>query len=96
MPDQALAKHVRSFLAAAATPAVLADHPNDFALLRRVLTLASRSVEWVPVLVVQSDARGNLETYIDRRPDQRRFRHHAEVDADAMRWAFSYVNEGIV
>jgi hypothetical protein len=37
MPDQELAEKVRAFLGATAAPDVLADHPNDFALLRRVL-----------------------------------------------------------
>lgn len=95
IPIEELAERVWAFLATKAPVEVLADHPNDFALLRRVLAQASAPVEWVPVLVDQSDVRGHIETYFDRHPDRRRFRHHAAVDADALRWAFSYVNEGI-
>lgn len=95
MPDTELAERVRNFLASsAAPPEVLADHPNDFSLLRRLLTQASTPVEWTPVLIEQSDVRGHVETHFDRHPDRRRLRHHAAVDAEALRWAFAYVNEG--
>lgn len=94
IPDREIAERVRTFLDATAAPEVLADHPNDFALLRRVLDQASASAEWTPILLDQSDMRGHLETYFDRHPDRRRFRHHAAVDAEALRWAFFHVNGG--
>ncbi|WP_144409359.1 hypothetical protein [Pseudoxanthomonas suwonensis] len=68
MPDLDLAERVRAFLDAAGVPEVLADHPNDFALLRRVLAQAAAPVEWGSVLVDQSDVWGHIETYFDRPP----------------------------
>lgn len=95
LPERELAERVRIFLASSpASPEVLADQPDDFSLLRRVLMQASTPVKWPPVLIDQPDVRGHVETYFDRHPDRRRLRHHAAVDAEALRWAFAYVNEG--
>ena len=94
-PEAELASAVHAFLVGAGAPMVVADQPNDFALLRSVLASACPHVDWVPVLVDQSDVRGHLETYFDRNPERARHRHHAAVDAEALRWAWSYVNEGI-
>ncbi|MCR6687077.1 3'-5' exoribonuclease [Pseudoxanthomonas sp.] len=95
LPDTELVERVRAFLASFKSPVVFADHPNDHALLGRILSSASPPVDWVPIFVDQSDVRGHVETYFERRPEARRLRHHAAVDAEALRWAWCYVNEGV-
>ncbi|KAF1691201.1 hypothetical protein CSC62_16385 [Pseudoxanthomonas jiangsuensis] len=93
--DAELVERVRAFLASFQSPAVIADHPNDHALLGRILSSASPPADWVPIFMDQSDVRGQVETYFEQRPEARRFRHHAAVDAEALRWAWCYVNEGV-
>ncbi|QNN45472.1 hypothetical protein H9L17_09545 [Thermomonas brevis] len=78
---------------------ILADHPTDFSLLRFALAGFGSNVpgpvpEWTPIEVTQGDVLGHRELYFDRHPEARARRHHASVDAEALRWAFEYVIEG--
>ena len=95
IPDQELAERMCAFLAAAVVPEILADYPNDYALLRRPLAQAYPPTEWKPILVEQSYVCAHHATYLDRNPERSRFRHHVLVDAEALRWAFHCVNEGV-
>lgn len=93
MPDQELAECVCAFLAAALVPEILADRPNEFALLRRHLAKASSPTERKPIRVERSDVCVHLASYIDRHPNRLRFRHHAAVDAVALRCVSACVKE---
>ena len=78
---------------------ILSDHENDFALLRDALNGFGQKIqgpipEWKPILVTQGDALGHVELYFDHHPEATAKRHHAGVDAEALRWAFEYVFEG--
>lgn len=92
---------LRCFLGAFSEPRlVLADHPNDFVLLSRALQgfgseVAGEVPPWKAVLVTQGDVLMQIETYFERNPAMRKRRHHAGIDAEALRWAFESVIAGI-
>lgn len=95
MPDQELAERMCAFLAAAVVPEVLAEHPNDLALLHPPLAQLSSPTEWKPILVEQSYVCDHHSIYLDRHSERSRFRHQVLVDAEALRWAFHCVNDGV-
>lgn len=92
---------LRRFLEALNEPRlVLADHPNDFVLLSRALQgfgneVAGEVPTWKAILVTQGDVLMQIETYFERNPVMRQRRHHAGIDAEALRWAFESVIAGI-
>ena len=94
------AASLRAFLATLPEPRlVLSDHPTDFSLLARALGgfgsgFTGDMPTWQAIEVTQSDVLGHRELYFDRHPEARQRRHHAGVDAEALRWAFEYVIEG--
>lgn len=78
---------------------ILSDHEADFALLREALSGFEQAIpgpipEWTPILVTQGDVLGHCQRYFDNHPEARVRRHHAGIDAEALRWAFEYVIEG--
>lgn len=99
MSDQAMTTGLRAFLGAFAEPYVLADYPNDFQLLQRALhgfELAEdlkQACGPIPKLVLTpmfKDGMLNMliEDWFEAHPDQRARRHHALVDAQALRMAW--------
>lgn len=93
---------LRAFLTQLPAPRlILSDHPTDFSLLRLALAgfgseVAGEIPDWKPIEVTQGDVLGHRETYFERDEEACRRRHHAAVDAEALRWAFEYVIEGTI
>ncbi|MEW2981844.1 hypothetical protein [Stenotrophomonas maltophilia] len=98
MSDMAMTTALRAFLSATPGVCVLSDYPNDLQLLQYVLAgfdLADDLVQAcgpVPAVAVQILAsrpiRAGIETWFQDNPDQRARRHHALVDAQALRAAW--------
>ena len=97
-----LTRDLRAFLAATPEPVVLADYPNDLALLRYALAGfdlpedMTRTCGPVPEPVMthmlKEGATGMLvEAYFEAHPQVRSRRHHALVDAEALRMAWLVV-----
>ena len=93
---------LRAFLAAAPEPVILADYPNDLSLLRHVLDgfdlpddqAAACGPVPRPILthMLKDGATWMLvEDYFSSYPEQRARRHHAAVDAEALRAAWRIV-----
>ncbi|AKC88044.1 3'-5' exoribonuclease [Pseudoxanthomonas suwonensis] len=99
MTDQAMTTGLRTFLGADPEPVVLADYPNDFSLLRYVLEGFELPDEQAaacgpipqPVMsrMLKEGAMGMLvEDYFAAHPEAAARRHHALVDAEALRQAW--------
>lgn len=102
MTDRAMTTGVRAFLAAFADPIVVADYPNDLALLQYVLSgfdlpddqAAACGPIPSPVMtrMLKDGAMGMLiEDYFAGHPDAAARRHHALIDAQALRMAWLVV-----
>lgn len=102
MPDQAMTTGLRAFLAAVADPIVVADYPNDLALLQYVVAgfdlpddqAAACGPIPKPVMtrMLKEGATGMLiEDYFAGHPDAAARRHHALIDAEALRMAWLVV-----
>lgn len=93
-----MTKALRAFLSATPGACVLADYPNDLQLLQYVLAgfdLVDDQVQAcgpVPEVAVQILAsrriRAGIEAWFQDNPGQRARRHHAMVDAQALRAAW--------
>lgn len=91
-------RDLRAFLARFDTPFVLFDHPVDGTLFRYALDGFDLSVEALGKLspapevaathIASDEVRQGIELYFDKHPDLAPRRHHAGVDAEALRWAF--------
>ena len=96
-------RDLRTFLARFDAPMVLFDHTADGTLFDRALAgfdlpanLVDKLGAMPPVirtLVQHEDVRGRVEDYFHEHPDQAQRRHHAGVDAEALRWAFCRAQE---
>ncbi|MGV6492319.1 hypothetical protein ACTUVK_002168 [Stenotrophomonas rhizophila] len=95
----ALTRDLRSFLSCAEAPIVLADFPNDLALLRHALrgfglpdeqALSCGPTPDVVMTVMLKDGVTwkLIDAYFDAYPEARLRRHHALVDAEALRMAW--------
>ena len=102
MSDQAMTTGLRAFLGGDPEPIVLADYPNDLALLKYVLAgfdlpddqAAACGPIPQPVMtrMLKEGATGLLiEDYFEAHPEARARRHHALVDAQALRMAWLVV-----
>lgn len=100
-----MAQSLRRFFARHHDPVVIFDHPDDGKLLRRTLqgTSAKSELHSVPAYRETLAPRESIAPFIERyfleRPDIARRRHHAGVDAEALRWAwnqFQIEGEGYV
>lgn len=102
MTDQAMTTGLRAFLGAVTEPIVLADYPNDLALLRYVIAGFDLSDDQAaacgpipqPVMtrMLKEGAMGMLvEDYFAGHPAAAARRHHALVDAEALRMAWQVV-----
>jgi hypothetical protein len=107
MSDATMAITLRTFLSGIQLPCVLADHPNDLHLLTYVLAGFDLPDEQAqacgpipqPVLARTLDDGLTgmvLEDWFAAHPDQARRRHHALVDAHALRMAWLAVTGRIV
>lgn len=90
-----LAQSLRRFFDQHNEPVVIFDHPDDGRLLRRALygTSAPPPLGSQPAyheaLVPRDSVANFIERYFLQHPDAARRRHHAGVDAEALRWAWS-------
>jgi hypothetical protein len=91
-------RDLRAFLALFPAISVKFDYPSDGAQLDFALSgfdLPSVLVDKLgpmPIidkhLIVGTETRRQTEIYFREHPDQARRRHHAGIDAEALRWAF--------
>lgn len=91
-------RDLRVFLARFDTPVVLFDHPVDCTLFRYALDGFELPAEVLGKLlpapevavahVANDEVRQGIELYFDKHPALAPRRHHAGVDAEALRWAF--------
>lgn len=102
MTDQAMTTGLRAFLGAIPEPMVVADYPNDLALLQYVISGFDLSDDQAaacgpvpnPVMtrMLKEGATGLLvEDYFAGHPRAAARRHHALVDAEALRMAWLVV-----
>ena len=102
MTDQEMTTGLRAFLGAVPEPIVLADYPNDLALLQYVIAGFDLSDDQAaacgpvpqPVLtrMLKEGAMGILvEDYFAGLPAAAARRHHALIDAEALRMAWLVV-----
>lgn len=97
LPDAEFAARLRAFIARIPAPRVVFDHPNDGVLLRRALAGLD-----VPQSQIGRESPTPLDLHLTRdklvamlledwfyaHPDAARRRHHALVDAEALRQAW--------
>lgn len=91
--DAAFSQALRAFLTSFEAPLVLADSSQDFKLLSHAvrgfgLTSLPPAPPYRPMLVTFGDVLMRIEDYFEYHPLARTRRHHALVDAEALRWAF--------
>lgn len=102
MSDQVMTTGLRAFLGSIEGPIVVADYPNDLALLQYVIAgfeLSGDQAEACgpipkPVMtrMLKEGAMGKLiEDYFAGHPEVAARRHHALVDAEALRMAWLVV-----
>ncbi|OZB62763.1 MAG: hypothetical protein B7X39_20915 [Lysobacterales bacterium 14-68-21] len=90
-----MAQSLRRFFAQHDEPVVIFDHPDDGRLLRRALLgftnppQLSSEPQYREALVSRESIAHCIERYFLQHPDAARRRHHAGVDAEALRWAWS-------
>lgn len=99
MSDAALTTALRAFLGEVATPAVMADYPNDLHLLQYALDgfelpdeqAAACGRKPAPIMtrmLKEGLTAALVEDWFAAHPDQSAKRHHALVDAQALRVAW--------
>ncbi|MDW2981747.1 3'-5' exoribonuclease [Rhodanobacter sp. KK11] len=87
-----LTESLRRFFAQHYDPVVIFDHPDDGKLLRRALQGSFTPTElprYREALMAQESISPLIERYFRERPEVAKRRHHAGVDAEALRWAWS-------
>lgn len=99
MQQGALTASLRRFLSAFPAPCILADHSNDLSLVQYVIAgfdlpdAVAQACGPIPRPIVARMLKEGimqlvLEDYFEAHPDQARRRHHALVDAQALRMAW--------
>ena len=91
-------RDLRTFIARFDDPFVLFDYRSDGALFGHALSgfdLSEAALAKLPpapkvgqTLILREDVRRGIERFFREHPDQASKRHHAGVDAEALRWAF--------
>ncbi|MBA3916801.1 MAG: 3'-5' exoribonuclease [Acidobacteriales bacterium] len=93
LPDPEFTRRLREFVESVpGLPVVLADGMLDFSMLRLALSGfgvsdGAASPEWKPELVTDRIILDRIESYFSLNTDARARRHHAMVDAEALRRA---------
>ena len=93
LPDVEFCATLREFLGQFEDPLVLADGSLDFKLLAHALNGFGLPglpppPSWRPMLVTYGDVLMQIENYFEARADAKARRHHALVDAEALRIAW--------
>lgn len=99
LTDLAFTNALRSFIAQSDRPLVLADSDMDFVLLARALEGFGHmhlppAPPYRSMLITFGDVLARFENYFEEYPSAGARRHHALVDAEALRWAFEQVLGG--
>lgn len=100
MAELVFAASLRRFLSGLPEPRlVMADHPTDFSLFSHALEGFGTRIDdnmpaWKSIEATMGDVLIHIENYFEARPEARARRHHAGVDAEALRWVFERVIEG--
>lgn len=100
--DVEFTRRLRTFLAAMPSPHVLFDYPNDGALLRHALagfslpeavvaTCGPRPIAVMTQMLREDGMTTALEAWFAEHPDALAKRHHALIDAQALRMAWRIV-----
>lgn len=95
MTDSAMTLALRSFLEPLGACDIFADAPLDFSMLSRVWNGGDRASFEQPFrtkLAREGNLMQSVERYFELNPDQRALRHHALVDAMALRSAWIVEN----
>lgn len=95
MTDGAMTHALRSFLEPLGDCEIFADAPLDFSMLSRVWNGHDRTPLGPPFrtrLAREGNLMPRVEDYFELNPDQRALRHHALVDAMALRSAWIVEN----
>lgn len=99
--DAEFTRQLRAFLCQfSEPPLVLYDAQLDVRLLTHALDGFGRAGDYgpmpnfQPILITFGDVLANIETYFDLYPESKARRHHAAVDAEALRWAFDQAMRG--
>jgi hypothetical protein len=95
MKDGAMTHALRSFLEPLGDCEIFADAPLDFSMLSRVWRGRDRTPPGPPFrtrLAREGNLVPSVERYFDLNPDRRALRHHALVDAMALRSAWIVEN----
>jgi hypothetical protein len=99
MNDQAMTKVLRAFLEPLGPCEIFADAPLDFSMLKRVWMGNDRTppeASFRTRLAREGNLMPSVERYFELNPDQQARRHHALVDALALRSAWIVENYSFV
>lgn len=97
MPSGELTRHLRAFIAPLPSPLVIYDHHNDGALFRYAMDGFEEAdadalgpyPEVAQELALRDELKALIERYFSEHPAARARRHHALMDAEALRWAYA-------
>lgn len=95
MKDNAMTDALRSFLEPLGGCEIIADAPLDFSMLSRAWKGRDKTLSEQPFrtrLAREGNLMPSVERYFELNPDQRALRHHALVDAMALRSAWIVEN----
>lgn len=92
LPDHLFTERLRAFVAACNTPRIHFDALLDKVQLGQVMSEWGQNLTgipmFVPVFIERNDIRDEVERYFQNHPAAMARRHHAGVDAEALRHAF--------
>lgn len=88
-----LSRSLQRFMDGLEKPVVLYDHPADWALLSSALGRfvdpgSADHCAVANVLLHRNEMAPLIEIYFHDHPASASFRHHARIDAEALRWAY--------
>jgi len=97
LPDHSLAEALIAFLRGQRSPHIIADYSNDLRLFRQAVSWSFDKAAWrpegaprFPCTLMERDpvTTSHLERWFSKHPDLMSRRHHALVDASALRAAW--------
>jgi hypothetical protein len=93
LPDPEFSSRLAAFLSRVRTALVVADSHVDFELLSHALAgfgqpSLRRAPPYRTIVATFGDVLMRVENYFEDHPNDKARRHHALVDAEALRWAF--------
>jgi len=106
LPDLELTTRLRAFLSQFPSPHILADHPSDLRLLRNAIdgfAMPASQTRWSGLMphyestqMDRGDGLGAMvEFWFQADPERGARRHHALVDANALRWAWQVLTRRV-